>query len=81
MPWALLTLNSAVTLAAPFTVNEQAEVPVHAPLHPAKVEPALAAAESCTLAPRLNDPEHVVGQLIPVGVLVTTPGPVTVTVT
>jgi hypothetical protein len=54
---------------------------VHAPLHPVKVEPDAAWAVSVTVAPSLNDAEHVPPQLIPAGKLVTEPEPAPALVT
>src|SRR5271165_111426 len=75
---AALTLKStvakvAVTDCAAFIVTEHVLVPVQAPLHPVKAEPAAEVAVSIT-GP-LNDAEQVVPQLIPAGVLVTVPVP------
>src|SRR5579864_2424492 len=54
-------------------VSVQLPVPVQAPDQPAKKAPEAGMAVSLTLVPELNDPVHVDGQLMPVGVLVTVP--------
>ena len=69
-------LNVAVTDVAAETVTEQVPVPVQAPDHPAKVEPALGVAVSVTVVPLANPAEQVEPQLIPAGELVTEPVPV-----
>ena len=70
-------LNVAVTLCAAFIVTTQVPVPEQPPpLHPAKVEPADAAAVSVTTVAPGNDALHVAPQLIPAGALVTVPVPV-----
>jgi hypothetical protein len=51
-------------------------VPEHAPLHPVNVEPELATALTLTLVPVAKPAEHVPGQEIPGGALVTVPAPV-----
>ena len=62
-------LKVAVTLLFASIVTVQLEeVPVHAPDHPAKVDPELALAVSVTLVPELK--------VVPVGLLVTVPLPV-----
>jgi hypothetical protein len=49
------TLNVAVTFCAEFIVTVHvADVPVHAPLHPANVDPAAGVAVSTTDVPWLN---------------------------
>jgi len=52
-------------------------VPAHAPLQPANVDPALAAAVKVTEVPELNAALHVDPQMIPLGaeVIVPLPGP------
>lgn len=71
----------AVTLGLfPFvSVNWQA-APVQAPLNPEKLADDKAVAVRLTLVPLLNMAVQVEGQLIPAGLLVTVPEPVTVTV-
>lgn len=71
--------NVAVTveLAVSLTVHV---VPEHAPPHPVKLEPELAVAVSVTEVPWSKFAEQVVGQLIPLGLLVMVPLPVVVTV-
>jgi hypothetical protein len=69
-------LNVAVTDVAAETVTEQVPVPVQAPDHPAKVEPAFGVAVSVTAVPLANPAEQVEPQLIPAGELVTDPVPV-----
>ena len=56
------------------------EAPLHAPPNPVNPEPAPAVAVSVTDVPDAKLAVHVEGQLIPLGLLVTVPGPVTVTV-
>lgn len=72
-------LNCAVTALAAITATLQVPIPEHAPLHPLKIELARGEAVSVTSVPRAKLAEHVVGQLIPAGLLVTFPGPVAVT--
>ena len=60
--------------AVRFTVH--VPVPVQAPDHPAKVEPALGAAVKVTEVPLEKLALHAVPQLIPEGLLVTVPAPV-----
>lgn len=72
-----LLLNVAVTVSAALIVTEHPPVPVHpAPLQPANVDPFVAVAVSATTWPLVKLAEHVVGQLIPAGLLVTVPVPV-----
>jgi hypothetical protein len=68
-------LKVAVTDCAAFILTLQAPVPEHAPLHPAKVDPAAAAAVKVTVVPLLKFALHVTVQLIPEGALVTEPEP------
>jgi len=74
-------VNVAVTAAAAVTVTTQAPVPVHAPLHPAKVDPVAATCVNVTIVPLAKLAAHAVPQLIPVGALVTVPVPVPAFVT
>ena len=77
-------LKVAVTERALVIDTVHGEVPVHAPLHPAKTLPVLAEAFSVTEAPVENVVEHpvapatpfVIVQLMPAGVEVTVPLPV-----
>jgi hypothetical protein len=70
-------LNVAVTDVAAVTATTQVPVPVHPPpLQPVKVDPVAADAVNVTCVPLAKFAEHVVGQLIPVGALVTVPVPV-----
>lgn len=69
-------MNLAVTDLAALMVTEHVPVPLQAPLQPANVEPAPAVAVSITLVPFLKFAEHVPGQSIPAGLLVTVPLPV-----
>ena len=73
------TPNVAVTDCALFIVTMQLPVPVQAPLHPAKLVPPAGVAVSVTMVPLLKFAVQVPGQLIPPGLLVTVPPPVTVT--
>jgi hypothetical protein len=69
-----------VTLLLIWTVHEA--VPVQPPpLQPAKTDPEAATAVSVTVVPPENDREHVVPQLMPLGLLVTVPLPVPFLVT
>ena len=74
-------VNVAVTAAAAVTVTTQAPVPVHAPLHPAKVDPLAATCVNVTIVPLAKLATHAVPQLIPAGALVTVPVPVPAFVT
>jgi hypothetical protein len=69
-------LNVAVTDSAADTVTLQVVVPVHAPLQPAKVllVPGVSVNVTWVFCGKLA--EHVVGQLIPAGLLVMVPVPV-----
>jgi hypothetical protein len=73
---AFEVLNVAVTIAAAVNVTTQAPLPLHAPLHPAKVEPAAAVCVNVTIVPLAKVAVHAVPQLIPAGALVTVPVPV-----
>jgi hypothetical protein len=57
-------------------VTAHAPVPLHAPLHPANVEPTAGVAVRITGVPAAYVAEHVAPQLIPAGLLVTVPSPV-----
>ena len=72
------SVNIAVTDVAAFTVTVHGPVPLHAPLHPAKVDPELGVAVSVTVVPKLNTSEQSAPQLIPAGELDTVPDPVPV---
>ena len=75
-------LNVAVTdWPVPPAVSAHAPVPLHAPLHPANVEPEAGAALKLTEAPLLKFALHIVPQLIPGGLLVTVPDPLPARVT
>ena len=75
-------LNVAVTAVAAVTVTTQAPIPAHPPpLQPAKVDPVAADAVKVTCVPLAKFAEHVAGQLIPAGALVTVPVPVPAAVT
>jgi len=56
-------------------------LPLHAPVHPVKVEPVVAEGVSVTCVPLLKLALQVVPQLIPAGLLVTVPLPVPAFVT
>ena len=71
----LWRLKVAVTDCADVIVTTQEAVPVHAPLQPAKVDPAAAVAVRVTEVPLLKLAEQVVPQLMPAGELVTVPLP------
>jgi hypothetical protein len=65
----------AVTAAAALIVTVHGPVPVQAPLHPVKAEPALGVAVRVTTVPLTKSALHVAPQLIPAGLLVTDPMP------
>ena len=70
----------AVTAEAAVSTTEQVvEVPVHAPLQPLNTEPLAGEAESVTVELPGKFAVQVAPQLMPIGVLVTTPGPEMVT--
>src|SRR4051794_37268829 len=56
--------------------TEQAPVPVHAPLQPAKADPVAGLAMRFTMVPAPKGAEHDAPQLIPAGRLITVPVPV-----
>jgi hypothetical protein len=77
-------LNVAVTVTAALTVTVHVPVPGHpaTPLQPANVDPSAGIAVRMTAVPLAKLAEHVVvGQLIPVGALVTVPAPVPASLT
>jgi hypothetical protein len=76
-----VALKIAVTEAFADNVREQDALPLHAPDHPAKVEPVPGVAVRVTTDPLLKLALHVVPQLIPAGLLVTVPLPVPASVT
>src|SRR5437588_935720 len=76
-----LVVKVAVTDCAAFIVTTQLPLPLHAPVHPVKVEPVVAVGVSVTCVPLLKLAVHVVPQLIPAGLLVTVPVPVPAFVT
>lgn len=70
--------NIAVTVVFAVSVNTQVSVvPLHAPSHRPKVQPAPGVAVSVTEVSLGKDVEHVEGQAIPTGVLVMLPCPET----
>jgi hypothetical protein len=71
-------LNVAVTVSDVLSVTVHVPVPGHpaTPLQPANVDPFPAVAVSTTTVPLVKLAEHVAGQLIPAGLLVTVPVPV-----
>ena len=77
----LLELNVAVAAFAAVMVTPQVPVPLQAPLQPAKVEPVDAAAVSVTTVPLVKLALQALGQLIPLGLLLTVPDPVPANVT
>jgi hypothetical protein len=68
-------LNVAVTELLAVKVKLHVPVPVQAPDQPANVEPEAAVAVSVTAVPLAKLAVHVVGQLMPAGLLVTVPVP------
>jgi len=73
--------NSAFTVVLAVSVRVQVDVPVQAPVQPAKVDPEAAVAVSITCVPLGKLALQVPGQLMPDGLLVTVPVPVPVVVT
>jgi hypothetical protein len=74
-------LKIALTDCAEFIVTLHAPVPLHAPLHPPKVEPESGVAVKLTTVPLAKLAEHVVPQESPEGILVTVPVPLPLLVT
>src|SRR5579864_1146347 len=75
-------MKGAATDASPRTWKvHAAPPPVHGAPNPANRQPAAGAAVSVTFDPPSNGAEHVVGQLMPAGELVTVPLPVGTTLT
>ena len=74
--------NVAVTLCAEFiAIPHDPVVPLHGPLQPANVEPAAGVSFTVIVDPAVKFPVQVVGQLIPLGWLVTVPLPAPESVT
>jgi hypothetical protein len=71
----LATPKLAVTARSPPIVTTHAPVPEHAPLQPAKAEPAAGVAVSVTVPPLAKVPTQVAPQLMPAGLEVTLPDP------
>lgn len=71
-------MKVAVTDLLAVRFNTQLAVPVHAPLHPVKVEPTSGVAVRVTVVPWGKVAEHVAPQSMPAGLLVTVPEPVPV---
>ena len=71
----VVRLNAALTDCAALIVTAQAPVPVQAPFHPAKADPAGAAAVNETDVPCVKENVQVPGQLMPTGLLVIVPEP------
>jgi hypothetical protein len=69
-------VNVAPTVAAAFMVTLQVDVPLQAPVQPAKVELAAGVGVSVTAVPAAKLAAHVVPQLMPAGVLAMLPVPV-----
>jgi hypothetical protein len=69
-------LNVAVTEVLAVRFALQVPVPLHAPDHPANVEPEFGVAVSVTVVPLAKLALHVWPQLIPEGLLVVVPDPV-----
>jgi len=69
-------VNVAPTEVAAFMVTLQVDVPLQAPVQPAKVELAAGVGVSVTAVPAAKLAAHVVPQLMPAGVLAMLPVPV-----
>jgi hypothetical protein len=74
-------VNVAPTEVAAFMVTLQVDVPLQAPVQPAKVELGAGAAVSVTAVPGAKPAAQVAPQLMPAGLLVTVPVPVPEAVT
>jgi len=74
-------VNDAFTNALALSVSVHGSVPKQAPDHPSNDVLAAGVAVSTTWVPGLNDAEHVPGQLIPAGELVTVPTPLPISET
>jgi len=70
-------VNVAATEVAAVRFTVHAPVPLHPPDHPEKVAPEEGVAVSVTAVPVAKLAAQVCPQLIPAGLLVTVPGPVT----
>ena len=75
--------NDALTNLLPSIVRSQTLVPLHAPPHPVKLNPGFGVATTLTGVPSAKPAMHVEPQLMPAGIVVTTPPapPATVSVT
>lgn len=69
-----------MTAVAPLIVAVHRPVPLHPPPQPVNVDPVAGVSESVTIVLCANEALHVVGQLMPAGLLVTVPEPDSVTV-
>jgi len=72
-------LKTAATEAAAFNGTLHGPVPEQTPDHPTKTAPRPGVAVSTTVVPAANDALQVTPQSIPVGLLVTVPLPLAVT--
>lgn len=70
--------KSTQTVWSPFATRLQTSGPPHAPPHPTKLEPSLAAAVSVIAVPTGTVTTHAAGQSMPAGDDVTRPWPVPV---
>jgi hypothetical protein len=74
-PLVVAVLNVAVTDVAADAMMLHVPVPLHAPDHPANVDPLLGVAASVMAVPAMKLALHVWPQLMPAGVLLTVPDP------
>jgi hypothetical protein len=79
-PAAWLAAKAADTVDAPLTVTWQVPVPLQAPPQPEKVRPVPGVSVRVTWVLAAKVALQVVGQLMPVGLLLTVPLPVNCTV-
>ena len=73
-----MEVKEAVTFLVALSVTVQLAVPLHAPDQPLKVAPLAGVAVRVTAVPLVNEALQVLPQLMPLGLLLMVPLPVTV---